>query len=54
MQLAAVVGIVIFLGIVGTFLLFSIRDVMNSDDSSRIDDIPENLEQTVKSGNKIS
>jgi len=54
MQLAAVLGIVIFLGIVGTFLLFSIRGVMNSDDSSRIDDIPQDDEKTINSGNKIS
>ena len=55
MQLGVVIGIMIFLGIVGTFLLFAISSSMNSDDANRVDDIPEDLKKTLdQSGNKIS
>lgn len=40
MQMGVVIGLSIFLGIVGLFLVYSLRSVLDSSDASSIDELP--------------
>lgn len=46
MQLGILIGLVVVLGLTASFLSYFISKTLNSNDSSKVDEVPENYPHT--------